>query len=161
MSGSDLDPLHRLYVCVAWYSCGVPNSGNGAVCDSFAWLWGLCSSIGLPHVVLMWEYVPGHTVVCYAVFGWCPWKVCSFLRGSERGGSREKESWVEKSGGKEKCSWDAIYERTINKKWKKQSCDWLYGNFWSWTKCDLHYDITTRIWKSESGMCWFEWEYTP
>lgn len=37
----------------------------------------------------MWEYVSGLIIVaCDAIFDWCPWKPCSFLRGGEGVGSR-------------------------------------------------------------------------
>lgn len=34
---------------------------------------------------VIWAFVSGHIVTCYAVSSWCPWKVCTFLKKS-RGG---------------------------------------------------------------------------
>ena len=47
----------------------------------------------------MWEYVSGLIIVaCDAIFDWCPWKPCSFLRGGGPGGEVQQEGWEEAEG---------------------------------------------------------------
>lgn len=33
-----------------------------------------------------------------------------------------------------------------------------YGDFRSWVKCALHYDMTRRLWEAGSRKWWFEWD---
>lgn len=44
---------YTLFNCVAWYSCGAPNSDQG-LSDSFACFWNLFPSTWLPHLALIW-----------------------------------------------------------------------------------------------------------
>lgn len=36
-----------------------------------------------------------------------------------------------------------------------------YGDFWGWTKCILHYEVTTSSWGTGRGMWWLEWKRAP
>lgn len=91
----------------------------GAGSDSFACLQDPSFPTVLPHPTLMWWYVPGLIVACYAMFNWCPWKACSFLKGgrgreSKSLGEREKRGGRDwERDGKGNCSRDVIYERRI------------------------------------------------
>lgn len=59
--GSDLDPLHICYCCIAWFSCGIPNSGTGGclllfylLVISFSSYWVVLSNIdGMMCLVLL------------------------------------------------------------------------------------------------------------
>jgi hypothetical protein len=49
LHGSNLGHLHICYGCVAWCSCGTPNSASGrAVSDSFTRLWDTFRPRGVP-----------------------------------------------------------------------------------------------------------------
>jgi hypothetical protein len=50
---SDIGPLHTHFGCIAWCSCGTPNSGRGAVFDPFACFWDPFAPMGLPYLALI------------------------------------------------------------------------------------------------------------
>lgn len=60
-------------------------------------------------------------LVCYAMFGWCPWEACSFWRGDGGGTDLRGREMGGENGGRGRrgnCSLDVIYERIILKKSK-------------------------------------------
>jgi hypothetical protein len=72
----------------------------------------------------MWWCVPGPTVACYDVFGWCSWETCFLLRGEWRKGSGsggegkgdnlgegEEAEEAGGKGGRGNCGQDVINER--------------------------------------------------
>lgn len=107
-----------------------PNRGSSAVSDSFSCFWNPFPPIRLPHLALVWKLVSSFIASCYAVFDWYPWEA-NFLKGN-RGTVDLKEGWgTWRSGGMGAYSWDALYEKRINKKNKKvfYFLGWLEGFF--------------------------------
>lgn len=78
--GSGLGLLLIHYGCVAEFSCGNPNSGDGVVSDSFDCSWNPLPPTGLPHTALIGGHVFSLTVTCY------PRDAFSFLKGNRGGG---------------------------------------------------------------------------
>jgi hypothetical protein len=78
--GSNLSSLHKCYGCVGWRFGGIPNNGSWGC----LWLFGMPLApfipTGLPHATLVLEHVPSLIVFWNAVFVWCPWEACLFLR---------------------------------------------------------------------------------
>jgi hypothetical protein len=66
--GSQLSPLPICYGWVARWCCENPNSENGDLPDSFAYLWDHLLSTKLPCPTLMQWYILDLIVACYAVF---------------------------------------------------------------------------------------------
>ena len=50
--------------CVAWCSCGTPNSGNWGCLSLFFLFWDTFLPTGLSHPALIWGFVPNFTVSC-------------------------------------------------------------------------------------------------
>lgn len=114
LHGSDLGPLNICYGCSSLSSSGTPNRGSGDC------LWLFCFLLRLFYfycVALSSLDIRG---IAYAMFGWYPLEVCSFLKGKGRGVDvgREEKGWGEigRRGGRGKFSWDVIYERGVNSK---------------------------------------------
>jgi hypothetical protein len=68
--------LGPLYICYCWFVVFqvTPDSGGGVFLTLLEFLF----SYWFAHPVLAWGLVPGLTVSCCAMFGWCHWEDCSF-----------------------------------------------------------------------------------
>lgn len=68
------------------------------ITDSFAYLWDLFPTTGLPHPSLISLHV-ADIIVTYYVVGCCPWLACSFLRGDGehlgKGEQKEIKLWLD------------------------------------------------------------------
>lgn len=111
--GSVLGPLHVYYACVAWSSCGTPDSGSGRYLWLFACSWDPALPNGQPYLALT-EFVPLLIVSCYVI-----WLI-------SLGGLLSSEG-KQKSGGGGNCSQDILYEIRINLKKEREHAKELCG----------------------------------
>ena len=113
-----LGPLLIDYSCIAYCSCGTPNSRSGRwKCLTLLSVFGTLPSTGLPHPAVIWGFVPHHVVIRCTMFSWYPLGGLLFSEGKWRrsGSGREGRSGAGRSRERGNIGQDIMYERRINK----------------------------------------------
>lgn len=76
--GSTPDLLCMLWL-LTWCFCGIPNNGSCCISDSFACSWHFLFSYWVAFPALIWEFLSGLIVSCFALLGCCLLEAFRFL----------------------------------------------------------------------------------
>lgn len=111
LHGSELGLLNTRYGCVGRCSCTTPDSGTVSCLWTFLLL---LFSRWVPHLSLVWEYVPCLIVTCEPGFDWYPRRNCFFSEMEKKWiWGKKRQGTTGRRGGRGNYGQDIIYERKI------------------------------------------------